>query len=154
MTGVAAATTGTTADLLVLGVGYALLLATSGWVVTGVLSTVEGATPGVGGDGVASGDAGERDGADGAADATTAPTQTERDVGRIIGKCENVLVYTFVVANAFTALAVVFAAKSIVRREDMQNNSRYYLAGTLVNFTYSLVFGVVARTVVTGSPVV
>lgn len=151
MTGVAAATTGTTADLLVLGVGYALLLATSGWVVTGVLSTVEGAAPGVG---AASGDAGERDGADGAADATTAPTQTERDVGRIIGKCENVLVYTFVVANAFTALAVVFAAKSIVRREDMQNNSRYYLAGTLVNFTYSLVFGVVARTVVTGSPVV
>jgi tetrahydromethanopterin S-methyltransferase subunit B len=37
----------------------------------------------------------------------------------------------------------VFAAKSIVRREDMKNDSLFYLAGTLVNFTYSIVVGLV-----------
>lgn len=40
---------------------------------------------------------------------------------------------------------VVFAAKSIVRREDMTSgDTTWYLAGTLVNFTYSIVVGVVA----------
>lgn len=67
----------------------------------------------------------------------------ERDTGRLIGKCENVLVLTLVLLGAYTALGLVFAAKSIVRREDMTSrDTSYYLAGTLVNFTYSIVVGV------------
>lgn len=68
----------------------------------------------------------------------------QRDTGRIVGKCENVLVLTLVFVGAYTALGLVFAAKSIVRREDMTSgDTTWYLAGTLVNFTYSIVVGVV-----------
>lgn len=64
---------------------------------------------------------------------------TTRDTGTLVGKCENVLVLTLVIASAYTALAVLFAAKSIVRREDIDSgDTAYYVAGTLVNFTYSL----------------
>ena len=72
-------------------------------------------------------------------------TEEQRDIGAIVGKSENVLLLTFVLVEAYTALAVIFAAKSIVRREDMKNNSLYYLAGTLVNFTYSVVIGLLVR---------
>ncbi|GAA0205522.1 hypothetical protein [Halobaculum roseum] len=68
----------------------------------------------------------------------------QRDTGRVIGKCENVLVLTLVFVGAYTALGLVFAAKSLVRREDMTSgDTTWYLAGTLVNFTYSIVVGVV-----------
>lgn len=51
---------------------------------------------------------------------------------------------TLVVVGAYTALGLVFAAKSLVRREDMTSgDTTWYLAGTLVNFTYSIVVGVV-----------
>ncbi|MFC7200180.1 hypothetical protein [Halospeciosus flavus] len=103
--------------------GLAGLLATSGWFVTWTLSHIEDVPSEV--DGL---------------------TQTERDVGRVVGKFENVLVYAFVLTGAYTALAVVFAAKSIVRRGDMEHNSKYYLAGTLANFTFSLVVGIAVRT--------
>lgn len=96
---------------------YAVLLLTSGVVVTRTLALVP---------------------SDG-----TAPSDRERDVGVIVGKCENVLTLTFVLVGAYTALAVIFAAKGIVRRDDIEKNTLYYLAGTLVNFTYSVVAGAV-----------
>ena len=105
-------------ELLVVAGGYVFLLATSGVVVTRALATAR---------------------------EYTAPSDRERDVGAIVGKTENVLVLTFMLLGAYTALAVVFAAKSIVRREDMKNDSLFYLAGTLVNFTYSVVLGLVVR---------
>ena len=36
----------------------------------------------------------------------------------------------FMVLEAYTALALVFAAKAIVRREDMNKNTLFFLAGT------------------------
>jgi len=105
-------------QLLIVAAGYVFLLATSGVVVTRALAT---------------------------ASEYRAPSDRERDVGAIVGKAENVLVLTFMVLGAYTAVGVVFAAKSIVRREDMKNNSLFYLAGTLVNFTYSVVVGLVVR---------
>jgi hypothetical protein len=101
---------------IIVAVG-AVLVATSGAVVRSVLNSVE-----------------DRE----------EPSQRELDVGAIVGKTENVLVFTFVVVDAYAALSIVFAAKSIVRREDMQQNSLFYLAGTLVNFTYSLLAGLLA----------
>lgn len=65
----------------------------------------------------------------------------ELDTGFIVGKCENILILTFMLLNAFIALAVVFAAKAIVRREDMSKNSLFFLAGTMINVTYSLIVG-------------
>lgn len=67
----------------------------------------------------------------------------EEDTGWLIGRLENVLVLTLVLAGQYTALSIIFAAKSWVRREDTSSeNTTYYLAGTLVNFTYSIVVGI------------
>ena len=41
-----------------------------------------------------------------------------RDTGFVVGKCENLLILTFMLLDAYTALALVFAAKAIVRKED------------------------------------
>lgn len=72
-----------------------------------------------------------------------------RDTGFVIGKAENVLVYVLILAGAYTALALIFAAKSLVRREDITSgDTTYYLAGTMVNFTYSVVFAEVVRGIV------
>jgi len=54
-----------------------------------------------------------------------------RDTGFVVGKCENILLLTFMILEAYTALALVFAAKAIVRREDMSKKffifpCRYY----------------------------
>lgn len=66
----------------------------------------------------------------------------EEDTGWLIGRCENVLVLSLVLVGEYTALSVIFAAKSWVRRDDTASgNTTYYLAGTLVNFTYSIVVG-------------
>ena len=65
------------------------------------------------------------------------------DTGFIIGKCENIIIFTFMLMNALIALAVIFAAKAIVRREDMSKNSLFFLAGTMINVTYSIIMGFV-----------
>lgn len=72
--------------------------------------------------------------------------KSQQDTGRIIGKCENVLVYTFVLLGAYTALGLIFAAKSLVRKEDIDSDdTSYYLTGTLINFTYSIVVGLLFK---------
>lgn len=69
-------------------------------------------------------------------------SDVEEDTGWLIGRLENVLVLTLVVVGEYTALSIIFAAKSWVRREDTASgNTTYYLAGTLVNFTYSIIVG-------------
>lgn len=68
--------------------------------------------------------------------------EIEEDTGWLIGKLENILVLVLVLGGEWTALSIVFAAKSFVRREDISSgNTTYYLAGTLLNFTYSVVIG-------------
>lgn len=76
--------------------------------------------------------------------------ETEADVredtGWLIGRLENVIVLTLVLVGEYTALSIIFAAKSWVRYEDTASeDTTYYLAGTLVNFTYSIVGGIAAR---------
>jgi len=71
-----------------------------------------------------------------------------RDTGVVVGKCENVLIVGFVLVGAYTALTVLFARKALVRREDMSRNSLYFLAGTMVNVTYSIVAALAIRAVV------
>lgn len=69
-------------------------------------------------------------------------TDREQDTGWLIGRLENVLVLTLVYLGAYTALSIIFAAKSFVRREDIASgDTAYYLAGTLINFTYSILLG-------------
>ena len=67
------------------------------------------------------------------------------NTGFIIGICECFIIITLILANEITGLALVFAAKTIVRRGDIEKDPKYYLAGTMVNFTYSLLMGVLIK---------
>ena len=104
------------APYIVMVVGVLLTIATSGYVVRHFIGTIPN---------------------------TVKPRSNESryDVGSIIGKCENFIVISLILSGAYTALAIVFTAKSIVRRDDIQKNPKYYLGGTLVNFCYSLLMG-------------
>lgn len=66
-------------------------------------------------------------------------------IGTIIGKCENVLVLCFLLLNAYTALVLVVTAKTIVRKEEIEKNSMYFLAGTLINVGYMVLAGFVVK---------
>ena len=66
-------------------------------------------------------------------------------LGTIIGKCENILAVCFILAGEFTGLGLIFAAKSVLRAKDAARDPKYYVAGSLVNFTYSVVVGLAAR---------
>lgn len=64
--------------------------------------------------------------------------------GFVIGKLEDVLVISFVIVEAYTALALVFAAKNLVRK-DTGDHESYYVLGTLGNFTWALALSLAAR---------
>jgi hypothetical protein len=69
-----------------------------------------------------------------------------RDTGVIVSKCENLLIPTLIILDAYTALAIIFTAKTIVRAEDMKSeNTLYFLAGTMINFTYSVCIGFIMK---------
>ncbi|MBD3403997.1 hypothetical protein GF420_13985 [candidate division GN15 bacterium] len=75
---------------------------------------------------------------------TTPPSENRRrtiGLGTIIGKCENFLAVTLILADQVTGLALIFAAKSILRAEDMKNHPRVFLGGTLVNLCFSILMG-------------
>ncbi|MDO9517152.1 MAG: hypothetical protein Q7J10_03780 [Methanosarcinaceae archaeon] len=67
------------------------------------------------------------------------------DTGFVVGKCENILILTFMLLDAYTALALIFAAKTIVRSEDMRKNSLFFLSGTMINVTYSVIVGFIVK---------
>ena len=69
-----------------------------------------------------------------------------KDTGTVIGKIENILIFTLILIQAYTALGIIFAAKSIVRKSDMDTgDTSYYLTGTLANFTYSTMIGIIVH---------
>lgn len=69
--------------------------------------------------------------------------------GWAIGKAENALVMFFCLADELTGLAVIVAAKAIVRRGRREDTS-YRVAGTLVNLAWSVCIGLIARCVIFG----
>jgi hypothetical protein len=58
--------------------------------------------------------------------------------GIIFGKCENVIIYILVLLEGYTALALIFTGKAIVRNEDKEKLSVFHLAGTMINTAYSI----------------
>lgn len=68
-----------------------------------------------------------------------------RDVGTWIGLCEFVLILLFVLVKEYAAIAIIFAAKEIVRSEQIKEDASYYLLGTLLNVTLSLLFAFVLK---------
>ena len=73
----------------------------------------------------------------------------EIDTGFIIGICENFIIVTFILIEEITGLALIFAAKTIVRRKDIERDPRYYLVGTMINFTFSVFMGIMLKLVLT-----
>ena len=65
--------------------------------------------------------------------------------GLIIGKCENLIIYLMVLTGSYTALAIIFTAKTIIRKEDIAKNSMFFLAGTMINVTYSLLISILVK---------
>ena len=55
--------------------------------------------------------------------------------GIVIGIIERVLVFSLVLVNQYTAITIVFAAKSIARFNDLKDRktAEYYLIGTLLS---------------------
>jgi hypothetical protein len=72
--------------------------------------------------------------------------------GYIIGKCENIIILTFILAEAATGLALIFAAKSLARQKDISKNASFFLTGTMVNFTATLVLAFVLKYILTLIP--
>jgi hypothetical protein len=110
--------------VITLSFGYLVLPLTSGYILRHVLTLISPEKAGDGKFGV---------------------SKKALDTGTIVGKCENFLILTFMLLNAYTALALIFAAKTVVRKEDIKTNTLYYLAGTMVNVTYSILFSVIIK---------
>lgn len=68
-----------------------------------------------------------------------------RDHGTWIGLCEHFLVVSFVLLDQYTALALIFGAKELARKDDVIADPGYYLLGTLLNICLSLVSGAVLK---------
>ena len=110
-----------TIQIAILITGYIILLGTSGIVVNFIISRISSVP------------------------ISQTISKEVQDTGFVVGKCENLLLLTFMILEAYTALALVFAAKAIVRREDMSKNSLFFLAGTMINVTYSIMVGLVIK---------
>jgi hypothetical protein len=72
------------------------------------------------------------------------------DPGAVIGKCENIIAVTLVLLDQLAWLAIIFAAKSLVRKEKIEQDAGYYLGGTLVNLVWSVLAGMLLRMLVLG----
>jgi hypothetical protein len=73
-----------------------------------------------------------------------------REVGHIIGKCENLLVLTFVLLGSYEAIGLIFAAKALARKTDIHDDPGWFLGGTLVNIVWTLLVGVITRLTIVG----
>lgn len=121
--------------LLLAVTGALLLLFTSGTVVRKVMNIIY-----------------KKNLADLASGAATEPDPVEEKLAReristglIIGKCENLIIYLMVLTGSYTALAIIFTAKTIIRKEDIAKNSMFFLAGTMINVTYSLLISLLVK---------
>ncbi|MDD2272054.1 MAG: hypothetical protein PHP95_02790 [Desulfuromonadaceae bacterium] len=62
----------------------------------------------------------------------------DKRYGIIFGKCENIIIYILILLEGYTALALIFTGKAIVRNEDKEKLSVFHLAGTMINTAYSI----------------
>jgi hypothetical protein len=127
-------------DYILLPVGYFILVLTSGKLVNFILKRIgHSSLKKAAGDDDAV--AGEKAGIDN----EQSKAEKRLAAGAIIGKCENILILSFILLEAYTALALVVTAKTLVRKEEIEKNEMFFLAGTLINVCYSVIIGFVMK---------
>ncbi|MFW5774519.1 MAG: hypothetical protein ACOCWD_07535 [Tangfeifania sp.] len=80
------------------------------------------------------------------------PKKSEIRDGFIIGKCENIIILSFILVGEVTGLALIFAAKNLARVKDIRHNAGFFLAGTMVNFTATLVIAYLLKFILSFIP--
>jgi len=75
-----------------------------------------------------------------------------KSAGMVIGIAERIIVLTFVLVNQFTAITIIFAAKSIARFNELKDRkmAEYYLIGTLSSISFALIVGVITQLILKG----
>ena len=70
-----------------------------------------------------------------------------KGAGMTIGIFERMLVLTFIIFNQYTAIGIIFAAKSIARFNELKDRkmAEYYLIGTLSSIFLAVAVGIVIR---------
>ncbi|MEW5937423.1 MAG: hypothetical protein AB1665_06370 [Candidatus Thermoplasmatota archaeon] len=68
-----------------------------------------------------------------------------KGAGAAIGILERIFALTFVLASEYTAMAIIFAAKSIARFEELKDRkfAEYYLIGTLSSILFAMIIGII-----------
>lgn len=127
-------------NIIIICLGYIILLLTSGKLVIFVLSRVEHEKRGIQTTLSINNNKAKNE-------KIKFANESELDTGFIIGKCENILILTLVLLGAYTVLALIFGAKAIIRQDEIKNNSLYFLAGTMVNVTYSVIVGLIMKSI-------
>jgi hypothetical protein len=66
--------------------------------------------------------------------------------GAAIGRLERALTLTFVLIGQYEALALILAAKSIARFQELKKRefAEYYLIGTLSSMLFAMLIGIIA----------
>lgn len=69
--------------------------------------------------------------------------------GKMIGMLERALTILFIYMNEPAAVAIIFAAKSIIRFEKakLRPFAEYYLIGTLTSITFSVIIGLIINAI-------
>ncbi len=65
-------------------------------------------------------------------------------IGFWIGFFETLIIFSFVYAGEYGALAIIMGAKEFVRKEKIAENASYYLLGTLINLAIAVLFAQLA----------
>ncbi|MDI6902827.1 MAG: hypothetical protein QMC77_03740 [Methanocellales archaeon] len=75
-----------------------------------------------------------------------------KGAGMVIGVIERIIVLTFVLVDQYTAITVIFAAKSIARFNELKDRkmAEYYLIGTLLSIAFAMIVGIITRLVIGG----
>jgi hypothetical protein len=66
-----------------------------------------------------------------------------RSAGFWIGFFETLLIFCFVTAGEYSAIAIIVGAKEFVRKDSIKSNPAFYLLGTLVNVGIAVLFATV-----------
>jgi hypothetical protein len=72
------------------------------------------------------------------------------NIGALIGKLERTLILTLVLTQNFTAITLVFAAKSVARFSNFTDKkfADYYIVGTLSSLSISLIVGILINLII------